>query len=467
MTTPTHQTDLNTIGDQLGRLIEKFYLLEDSYGFRSALISSGDLDKVVEYARAKGGVGHLGKKSKAGCPTELSNIGVTDLDNIIYVSVESENLIIFPYNSTEHPDVLVPRSRRAPLKKISLTSLSQPRIGFLSGTPACILSNKPIDVPINTFESEQLEPIDFVYTWVDSDDPVWRSKFSACVGQETKTSHASKLRYISRNELKYSLRSIFKHAPWVRNIYIVTDDQCPYWLKDSDRVKIISHKEIFPDTAVLPVFNSHAIESCLHRIPGLSEKFVYFNDDVFLGQPVRPSDFFGPNGEVNVFFSTSLTADLGATKTGTLPTDGAFSRTIEIMERDFGITPIAKVLHTPHPMIKSVLAEIETRYADLVQNTRASRIRSSQDLNITSNLFYYYAAGKGLALSPNPETKSYRYIDTGRLSQFRKMFSLARSPKKFFCLNLTHRHEVPLSVQAVTILAVLRYLFPKRCAHEK
>ena len=100
-------------------------------------------------------------------------------------------------------------------------------------------------------------------------------------------------RYRDSSELKYSLRSLYKFAPWVRRIYIVTNGQIPSWLNfQHERVRIITHEEIFVNKSHLPVFASPSIESHLHRIPGLSKKFIYFNDDVMLGNYVYPSDFY-------------------------------------------------------------------------------------------------------------------------------------------------------------------------------
>lgn len=91
---------------------------------------------------------------------------------------------------------------------------------------------------------------------------------------------------------RYSLRSLEVNAPWIRNIYIVTNGQVPTWLDTSNpRVKIVTHKEIFTEQNALPTFSSPAIELNLHHIPGLSDYFIYFNDDVFLGSPVYPYDF--------------------------------------------------------------------------------------------------------------------------------------------------------------------------------
>ena len=111
-------------------------------------------------------------------------------------------------------------------------------------------------------------------------------------------------RYRDNEELRYSLRSIFRFAPWVRRIYIVTANQVPSWINmDHPRLHMVNHDEIFANPNDLPTFSSPAIESNLHRIPGLSKRFIYFNDDVMLGAPTWPEDFHSPSTGQKVYLS--------------------------------------------------------------------------------------------------------------------------------------------------------------------
>ncbi|XP_043196593.1 N-acetylglucosamine-1-phosphotransferase subunits alpha/beta-like [Amphibalanus amphitrite] len=111
-------------------------------------------------------------------------------------------------------------------------------------------------------------------------------------------------RFADSQELRYSLRSLERHAPWVRRVFLVTNGQIPDWLAlDNPKLTLVTHEEIFPDHDHLPTFSSPAIEAHIHRIPGLSEHFLYFNDDVLLGQPVWPEDFLVPGGGYNVFLA--------------------------------------------------------------------------------------------------------------------------------------------------------------------
>src|SRR5699024_8230192 len=132
-------------------------------------------------------------------------------------------------------------------------------------------------------------PIDVVYTWVDGADPAWLARKAEVSGEVPPEGlHAEATdpaRFRSRDELMYSLRSLDDFAPWVRHVYLVTDDHVPHWLNTDDpRISIVDHREIFPDDGRLPVFNSNAIISRLHHIDGLSEHFLYMNDDVMLAR---------------------------------------------------------------------------------------------------------------------------------------------------------------------------------------
>ena len=133
--------------------------------------------------------------------------------------------------------------------------------------------------------------IDAVYTWVQHDRFLQEDMLS--YGAEEEHNHLI-ANYVDNKELLYSLRSLEKNAPWIRRIYLVVrDGQRPSWMIDPlpDKFHIIHHSQIIPARA-LPTFNSLCIESFLHKIPGLAEHYLYFNDDMILLQPVYPRDFF-------------------------------------------------------------------------------------------------------------------------------------------------------------------------------
>ena len=143
--------------------------------------------------------------------------------------------------------------------------------------------------------------IDAVITWVDGNDPQHKAKMQPYLGKKAAINNkVIKMRYGQINEIEYCVKSILKFAPFIRNIFIVTDDQTPDFLSDPVRAKVefpnvsvIDHKVIFKNhPQYLPTFNSLSIESLLSEIPGLAEHFLYFNDDLFLLNQVMEEDFF-------------------------------------------------------------------------------------------------------------------------------------------------------------------------------
>ncbi|EQC32311.1 hypothetical protein SDRG_10058 [Saprolegnia diclina VS20] len=165
------------------------------------------------------------------------------------------------------------------------------------------IGNVPIDAAYG--------PIDAVYTWVNGSDPIWqkeKAKWHATWRKEhnehpTLTS-SDENRFRDNDELRYSIRSLYMYAPWIRHIYIVTDGQTPVWLDRSHpHVSIVPHAAFFRNASHLPTFASPSIEANLDWIPELSANFLYLNDDMLLGAPVSPQDFMSRNGTQNVYLA--------------------------------------------------------------------------------------------------------------------------------------------------------------------
>ncbi len=148
-----------------------------------------------------------------------------------------------------------------------------------------------------------MSEIDFVIPWVDGNDPAWRRAFAeqrhadaadkdASAARHAAGEDASEIRYRDWRTLRYWFRSIERFAPWVRRIHFITWGHLPEWLAtDHPQLHVVEHADYLPE-AYCPTFNSNALELNIHRIAGLSEQFVLFNDDTFLGRPARPTDFF-------------------------------------------------------------------------------------------------------------------------------------------------------------------------------
>lgn len=283
------------------------------------------------------------------------------------------------------------------------------------------------------------DPIDVVITTVDGSDPVWREKFDAMLSARTgvpvlaKTANSA--RYTNHDELRYVLRSIYYYAPYVRNIYIVTDNQCPAWLDAGHpQVHIVDHREII-DPEYLPTFNSDAIESCLWKIPGLSERFIYFNDDVVLMAPTSETTFFTSNGIPRFFASPRRIPDMPSSWAESYTMHAHLESSLALEKRGYG-RPLTKYRHVPFVARKSILRAMEEEFSEELAQTRSSPVRSEKSFATISFLYPNYAlATRGGVLSQI----KYEYIDIswpdwrGRLVR-----ACQRTDVAVACINESH-----------------------------
>lgn len=134
------------------------------------------------------------------------------------------------------------------------------------------------------------QPIDFVIPWVDGSDPAWRSRKAEYLG--LPASDDREQRYRDWGLLPYWFRGVEKFAPWVAKIWFICDQEPPKWLNTNHpKLRIVRHEDYLPKE-YRPAFSANPIELNLHRIPGISDRFVYFNDDTFLLKPVEETFFF-------------------------------------------------------------------------------------------------------------------------------------------------------------------------------
>lgn len=302
--------------------------------------------------------------------------------------------------------------------------------------------------------TEFTEPVDLVYTWVDGADPQWRiardEAWASVHPGELNEFAGNEERFRTHDELRYSLRSVDYFAPWANHIYLLTAGQVPEWLDTANpRITVVDHSDVFADLDALPTFNSHAIEAQLHRIPGLSEHFLYLNDDVFFGRPVTPNLFFHGNGIAKFFLSEQRVGD-GPAGPGDLPVDSAAKRNRALIEEKFGKSPIYKFKHAAHAQRVSTLRRLEQDFETVHSATSHARFRTPADISIPSSLAHYYGYGIAVAV---PGEIAYRYCDIGEASAQAKLLRLLRDrDADVFCLNevgaaAIDRHEQELMVQ--------------------
>lgn len=271
--------------------------------------------------------------------------------------------------------------------------------------------------------NQNKEKIDFVIAWVDGSDEEWikeKNKYKKA-GKEDATN--GKIRYRDWNQLKYWFRGVEKYAPWVNNIYFVTCGQKPEWLNENHpKLKLVNHTD-YLNEKYLPTFSANPIELNFHKINGLSEKFVYFNDDMFLINPTKEEDFFKCGLPCDYYaetplrmfgnsdaFSYMIANDLGVINT-------YFKKNGSIVHRIFTGTSIKyepkanlktifmnlyrtysafDIQHIPSSFLKSTYEEVWDKEGELLDKVSCNKFRTKEDVNqyifkywqLCSNKFY-------------------------------------------------------------------------------
>lgn len=236
-------------------------------------------------------------------------------------------------------------------------------------------------------------PVDIVYLWCDGNDPEWRARKSLYDNDVPENDENNgKSRYLSNDELRYSLRSVETYAPWINHVFIVTDRQRPDWLDVSNpRVTVVDHSDIIPGK-YLPLFNSTAIENWIFRIPGLSEHFLYANDDLFINAPVTPSFFFDAAGRPFVRLKhQNLKKGIGMYRDKVRHMRDEIYRRFHVM---YHLAPH----HCIDAYLRSAFEECYGSYPEWLARTSSHRFRVVEDLHRSIIGYYMLATGKGVML---------------------------------------------------------------------
>ena len=310
----------------------------------------------------------------------------------------------------------------------------------------------------DTLATDVTFDIDVVFSWVDGTS----SEFQRARAQRMKTyvvgeGDDSEARFRQIDELKYALRSVYLYAPWIRRIFIVTDSPAPAWLAHHAAVTLVRSEEFFADRDALPTHNSHAVESQLHNIEGLSEHFLYSNDDMFFGRPVRPEMFFSPGG-ITKFIEATTRIGLGAPDASRSGFENAARVNRELLRTRFGRVTTRHLEHAPTPLRRSVLAELESVFPEDFARTARSAFRSATDISVTNSLYHYYALMTGHAVVQS--AASVLYVETTLANAERQMDRLLRRRDvDFFCLNDGSRPEISVSKRTKTVQRFLERFF--------
>jgi hypothetical protein len=275
-----------------------------------------------------------------------------------------------------------------------------------------------------------------VYTWVDDSWPGYMDALQA---------HASSRHDVNPNRtrdnlqiLKYSLRSLDAFAPWVRRVFLVTcRPQVPPWLNRRS-VCLVHHDEYMP-AEYLPTFNSFAIVANLHRLPGLSRRFVYIEDDRIFGRPVSPADFFDASGRVLVYEALRGTPPAARQHArGRSPWNLALAYSNALLDQRFGPRRRGQTKFAPLAVDRDSWTEMIGTWPEAFARTSASRFRA--DGNVAPEHLYPHfllATGQGVAAAATARLRHawYQPINNVGALQRAGFARLRRFRPKFACLN--------------------------------
>ena len=308
------------------------------------------------------------------------------------------------------------------------------------------------------------KPIDFVVPWVDGNDLEWQITKDKYLPRQSEKADSRNIRYRDYGLLKYWFRGVENFAPWVNKVYFITNGQLPSWINlDAEKLVCVRHDE-YISAEYLPTFSANPIELGLHRIEGLSDQFVYFNDDMFLLQPISTSHFF--KKELPVLYPrVSLTVPSG----GCDQFPHLMLNNVMLINRHFRASKVIRQNlnkwvspfkvgfksaaynmialrlgyftgfynpHMPSPFLKEVFEEIWMKEEKVLSNTMKQRFRSSDD--VTQYIFYDWLLASG-RFFPEKREKLGRYFEVSKENDKNDEIAKAISNQAYpvVCINDT------------------------------
>ncbi len=259
--------------------------------------------------------------------------------------------------------------------------------------------------------------IDIVIPWVDGSDPEWQQAYKKYAAIEMGRDNNTEIRYRDWDNMQYLFRGIEKFAPWVRKVHLITTGQKPKWLNMyAPKLNFVRHEDFIPKV-FLPTFSVRPIELNLHRIEGLAEQFIYFNDDYFILRPVRPERFFrnglpcdmavldtlpmgGPRGHmlmndvnvVNSHFRKNAVLKANPMKWLNPIYGSQLLRTVALLP--FSVFPGFRNHHMPQAFLKSTIREVWEAEEPLLREVSSHRFRDITDVNQYMFRFWQLMSGK-------------------------------------------------------------------------
>ena len=292
--------------------------------------------------------------------------------------------------------------------------------------------------------------MDIIIAYVDGQDPVGQKDYEKYMNAPVLAK-----RFRDWGTLPYLFRGIQYNMPFIDNVYLVVshESQVPSWV-DRDNVRVVLHKDFIPEE-FLPTFNSTTISLFLHRIPGLGEQYLYFNDDIFPVGECRPDDYFR-KGKVSIGISTHLFVS-GMYKHHVKHSNQLARKALGKWNSPFFIRP----QHSCIPMLKSECESVFQEQKEEIMKS-ITRVRSYDNLNMSLYMSYMYYHGKVINKRIACKHVSMATVTPSGIGSY-----ITTPSKSFVCINDVSMTEEKYVEFRAALLDAFEKKFPLKSRFEK
>lgn len=334
--------------------------------------------------------------------------------------------------------------------------------------------------------------VDAVITWVNGEDKEWlckRSQYDSCVRDNEGKNPA---RYRDWDTLKYVIRGIEKNLSWIRHIYLVTDHQLPTWYQPGGKVIVVDHKEYIPHE-YLPTFSSHTIENNIYRIHGISDQFIYFNDDTIILHPMKKEDFFLhgkvrdcaslhihcvkkslmiyqiSNNDISLINEHFNIAEvLRKNKSGWLNIKYGLKRNLKtIILSNSPRFPGIEQFHMPQAYLKRTFETVWQKEYDVLDETCRHKFRHKNDVNQWLFRDWQLANGDFVPVSPKHRGILIDFEKNDEKDELKKCLTIIRgNSHQMICINDGDTIQDVETIRT-SVINALEEKFPEKAACEK
>jgi hypothetical protein len=328
-----------------------------------------------------------------------------------------------------------------------------------------------------------MSDIDFVIIWVDGNDPQWQAEKAIYDNRVAGDNRVNRFR--SWDNLHYWFRGVEKYAPWVRKIHFVTWGHLPAWLNTANpKLQIVKHEDYIP-AAYRPTFNSHTIELNLHRIDGLAQRFLYFNDDMFLTSELFQEDIFRDGLPCDSALETVQTFVKGGI-------DHIIASNLEVINHHFNkreainrnpskwytpkygkgmlknlyLYPFKRFVgffnsHLPYAYLKTTFEQVWDKEFSTLNETCLHRFRQPLDVNQWLMRYWQLASGSFIPVAP----KLGRFFSIGR-DDIDIEKAIKKRQYKMICLS-DDDTNIDYDAQKARINAWFDHILPNKSSFER